>query len=110
MPGEALEVDMLPFLPGIILSLRDGLGDALKGKVAGNLRLIQEASNRLAGKAEYFHLDRLSKISRCVERAAEANDMEVAGSLLDDLTTITQSYITSLQQCSKDFTDKGQRV
>jgi hypothetical protein len=101
---------MLPFLPGIILALRDGLGDTLKGKVAGNVRLIQEASSRLAGKAEYFHLDRLSKISRCVERAAEANDLEVAGSLLDDLTSITQGYITSLQQCSKDFTDKGRRA
>jgi hypothetical protein len=107
MPGESLDADVMPFLPGIILALRDALGDALKGKVAGNLRLIQEASNRMAGKAEYFHLDRLSKISRCVERAAEHNDLEVAGGLLDDLTTITQAYIASLQQCSKNFMENG---
>ena len=103
IPGEAVELVSLPLLPGVIHALRDALEDAFQGKEQAQTLLIQEATSRLAGKAEIFHLDKLSKISRCVERAAEADDLEAAVTLLDDLSVVTLRYINSLEECYQDF-------
>lgn len=103
MGGEAVELVSLPLLPGVIHALRDALEDAFQGKEQAQTLLIQEATSRLAGKAEIFHLDKLSKISRCVERAAEADDLEAAVTLLDDLSVVTLRYINSLEECYQDF-------
>jgi hypothetical protein len=101
--GESIEAVMLPLLPGVIYALRDALEDAEKGRTTGQTLLIQEAASRLAGKAEIFSLDRLSKISRCVERAAEADDFEASSTLMEDLTLVTKRYLDSLQECYNSF-------
>ncbi len=103
MEGEAVEVIMMPLLPGLIHALRDALEDSLRGRDARETVLVQEAAGRLAGKAEVFGLRKLGKIARCVERAAEADDMEASATLLEDLNTVTQRYLTALHECYQAF-------
>ena len=57
----------------------------------------------LAGRAEVFGLQKLGKIGRCVERAAEANDLEAVSTLLEDLDIVTKRYIAAIQECFQSF-------
>ncbi|MCL1940007.1 MAG: Hpt domain-containing protein [Desulfovibrionaceae bacterium] len=69
----------------------------------GQSILIQEAAGRLAGKAEVFGLVKLGRIAHCVERAAEADDMEAVRTLLEDLGPVVTRYVQSLQECFNAF-------
>jgi hypothetical protein len=42
------------------------------------LPLVQEAAARMASRAEHFGLNRLGRLARCLERAAEARDEEAS--------------------------------
>lgn len=103
--GEALDASMLPLAPGLVYALNDTLTDTLAARERGSTVLAQEASSRLAAKAEHFGLFKLGKIARCVERAAEADDMEAVTTLLEDLDPITRRYIDAVQQCFQSFLD-----
>ena len=104
--GEYLETLMLPLVPGLLHTLKDTLKDAIRGKNEHQSLFVQEAVNRLSGKAEVFGLVRLAKIANCVERAAEADDFEAVDTLLEDLIAVTQRYIESLQECYDQFKNK----
>ena len=109
LPGieeEYLETLMLPLVPGLLHTLKDTLKDAIRGKNEHQSLFVQEAVNRLSGKAEVFGLERLAKIANCVERAAEADDFEAVDTLLEDLIIVTQRYIESLQECYDQFKNK----
>lgn len=101
--GEGLDPEALPLIPGLLHTLEDALSDILAARDQGNSILVQEAAARLAGKAEHFDLARLGKFARCVERAAEAGDMEAVQTLLEDLAPVTRRYMAALDQCFKAF-------
>ena len=99
LEGQSINITMLPLVPGLVTSLRSMLTDVQKGCETNQPALVQEAANRLAGKSEIFGLQTLSKIARCVERAAEANDMEAVSHLAVDLQTVTLRHVDSLNAC-----------
>ena len=94
---------MVPLVPGLVHTLHDALRDAMNGKETRQTILVQEAAGRLAGKAEVFGLVKLGKIARCVERAAEADDLEAVTTLLEDLATVTTRYTASMEECYQAF-------
>lgn len=101
--GEHLDVSIIPLAPGIIHALGDILKEAADAKVKGSTILMQDATGRLAARAEHFGLHKLGKIARCTERAAEADDMEAAATLFDDLEPVTRRYMTAINQCFQSF-------
>lgn len=101
--GETIDVSVLPLTPGIIHALGDILGDAEDAVAKQSGILMQDAMARLAGKAEHFGLHKLGKIARCVERAAEADDLEAVSTLFEDLAPITRRYMAALQECFQSF-------
>ncbi|MDL2315959.1 response regulator [Desulfovibrio sp. OttesenSCG-928-A18] len=101
--GETLDSTMLPLVPGLIHFLRDILGNIKAAAGAGNSLVAQEGASRMAGRAEDFGLQRLSKIARCIERAAEADDLEAVSNLMTDLEPATERYITALDQSFQTF-------
>lgn len=103
LEGESVDMTILPLVPGLIHALEDALNDARQGRDAGKTILVQEAAGRLAGRSETFGLHKLGKIGRCVERAAEADDLEAVSTLLEDLEIITKRYITALQDAFQSF-------
>ena len=109
LEGESIENMMLPLIPGLVHVLEDTLADAVKGRDAGQALFVQEAVNRLANKALVLGLTRLSRIARCVERAAEANDFEAVSTLLVDLIEVSRKYIASLEECYDSYMKSGRK-
>ena len=103
--GEALDVSMLPLAPGLVYALNDTLAETLAARESGSPILAQDAASRLAAKAEHFGLEKLGRIARCVERAAQADDMEAVATLLEDLEPVTKRYIEAVQACFQSFLD-----
>lgn len=103
MDGEFLDASVIPLVPGLVSSLQEALADAKEASNAEKSILVQEAAGRLAGKADSFGLQKLGKIGRCVERAAEADDMEAVVTLLEDLDIVTKRYLISLDECFQSF-------
>lgn len=101
--GEMVDSTMLPLLPGLVHFMRDVLGGIKGAAKAGNTLLAQEAAARLASRSEDFGLQKLGKITRCVERAAEADDIEAVNTLLEDLEPIAQRYIAALEESFLNF-------
>ena len=101
--GEYLDATVIPLAPGIIFALGDILKDVEEAQTNGSAMLMQDATARLAGKAEHFGLHKLGKIARCVERAAEAGDMEAVSTLYEDLAPVTRRYIDAIQECFQNF-------
>ena len=95
---ETLQLDMLPLLPGLIYALRDALRFCTQGLGDNSPIFVQEAAGRLAEHAQSFGLEKLGKIARCVERAAQADDLEAVRTLLDDLHNVTLRYVGALQE------------
>ena len=100
LPGEDDGVfkDMVPLIPGLIVELTDAMKDADKGKKEKSPLLVQQAAERVAGKAESFGLTRLERMARCVERAAAADDIEPMECVLGDLETWIVRYKEALLQ------------
>jgi CheY-like chemotaxis protein len=103
LDGEFLDPDALPFLPGLEEALIDALRDAAKGMDELRLPLVQEASSRMASRAEHFGLNRLGRLARCLERAAEAQDEEASRTILEDLRRAVQQYKKALAECRHSF-------
>lgn len=103
LDGEAVDATLLPLIPGLINALNDALIDARQGRDSGRTILVQEAAGRLASRAEVFGLQKLGKIGRCVERAAEADDLEAVSTLLEDLDIITKRHVVALQETFQSF-------
>ena len=103
LDGEVLDATLMPLVPGLVHALQDALNDVREGRDTGKSILVQEAAGRLAGRAEVFGLQKLGKIGRCVERAAEANDLEAVSTLLEDLDIVTKRYIAAIQECFQSF-------
>ena len=100
LPGEddAVFKDMVPLIPGLIVELTDAMKDADRGKKEKSPLLVQQAAERVAGKAESFGLARLERMARCVERAAAADDIEPMECVLGDLETWIVRYKEALLQ------------
>lgn len=106
LPGEEDSVfkDMMPLIPGLIHELTDALSDAATGREEKSPLLVQEAAERIAGKAESFGLTRLERMARCVERAAAADDVEPMECVLDDLASWVERYKKALSTLHRDHT------
>ncbi len=104
VPGEDDSVfkDMLPLIPGLLAELSDALADAVRGREGKSPLLVQEASERIAGKAEHFGLTRLERMARCVERAAAADDIEPMECVLADLEAWVTRYKDALQKLHRE--------
>ena len=105
VPGEddSIFKDMLPLIPGLIVELSDAMEDAARGRDAKSPMLVQEAAERVAGKAEHFGLTRLERMARCVERAAEADDIEPMECVLADLENWIARYKEALQKLHREM-------
>ncbi|MDR1947135.1 MAG: hypothetical protein LBQ51_08235 [Desulfovibrio sp.] len=103
LDGEFLDPDALPFLPGLAGALGDAVKDAVKGMADNSFALVQEASARMASRAEHFGLNRLGRLARCLERAAEAKDEEASRVILEDLRHTTKRYEDALMECFHGF-------
>ncbi|MDR1685467.1 MAG: hypothetical protein LBR82_03325 [Desulfovibrio sp.] len=107
LDGEFLDPDALPLLPGLTGALADALQDAEKGRDEKRLALVQEAAARMASRAEHFGLNRLGRLARCLERAAEARDEEASVTILEDLRRAAQQYEKALTECFHSFAGVG---
>jgi HPt (histidine-containing phosphotransfer) domain-containing protein len=99
LEGEVIDVSVLPLTPGLVFSLQEIMREIRQSAERDQSILIQEAAGRMAGKAEAFGLVKLGRLAHCVERAAEANDMEAVRTLLEDLGPVVVRYVQSLQEC-----------
>lgn len=104
LPGEDDSVfrDMLPLLPGLICELDDAMLDAARGKEKKSPLLVQQAVERLAGKAGHFGLAKLERMARCVERAAAADDIEPMECVLADLQAWVTRYKEALNKLHRE--------
>ncbi|MDL2271439.1 hypothetical protein LJC23_00215, partial [Desulfovibrio sp. OttesenSCG-928-I05] len=104
LPGEndSVSTEMLPFIPGLLYEMDDALKDARQGIADKSSLLVQEASKRLADKASAFNLQVLERVSRCVERAAAADDLEAVGDLFAELEQLTLRYKEALRRCHQN--------
>ena len=94
--------DMLPLVPGLIIELSDAMADAARGREEKSPLLVQEASERVAGKAASFGLTRLERMARCVERAAAADDIEPMECVLADLEAWVDRYKEALEKLHRE--------
>ncbi|MDR3175911.1 MAG: hypothetical protein LBU06_05205 [Desulfovibrio sp.] len=101
--GEHIESAAIPLIPGLVEAIGTALRDAAGGLSEKHTVLAQEAASRLAGRAENFGLTKLGRLSRCLERAAEADDAEAAGVLLEELQLVARRYQSALQECFNSF-------
>ncbi len=104
LPGlnDSVYADMLPFAPGLIYTLSDMIKDAQHGQEEKSCLLVQDAAERLSGKAAAFGLENLERVARCVERAAAADDAEAVAELLGELVALTERYKEALRACHRD--------
>ena len=105
LPGEEDSVfkDMIPLVPGLIFELTDAMKDAARGREEKSPILVQQAAERVAGKAESFGLTKLERMARCVERAAAADDIEPMECVLDDLESWIERYKDALTKVHRDM-------
>jgi HPt (histidine-containing phosphotransfer) domain-containing protein len=100
-----MDATALPLVPGLTYALTDCLNDIHQGRRDGQTLFVQEAASRLAGKAEIFGLVRLGKLARCVERAAEADDIAAVSTVIEDLEPVVGRYIEAIRGCFQSFMD-----
>ncbi|MDL2210601.1 hypothetical protein LJC26_07355 [Desulfovibrio sp. OttesenSCG-928-O18] len=104
LPGEDDKVlhHMLTLVPGLIYELEDAMRDAAKGREEKSALLVQQAAKRVADKAESFGMAKLERMARCVERAAEADDIEPMECVLADLEAWIPRYKEALNKLHRE--------
>lgn len=106
LPGigeEALDVAMMPLVPGLLHFLENTYNECLRGTRMRDNAQVADAGARLAGRAETFGLGRLGKLARCVERAARADDQEAIHALVEDLDPLVEAYMVGLRKAYEAF-------
>lgn len=89
--AEDLDPDVIHLIPGLLDSLDLALSNAFAGRDNGSFLAIAEACMRIAGTADAHGLRVIKGIANCVERAANANDMEAVNDLLGELDSSIQN-------------------
>lgn len=82
---EEIDPDVVYLIPGLLDSLDMALQDAHAGRKNASFLSVSEACMRIAGTADAHGLRVIKGIANCVERAANANDMEAVDDLLAEL-------------------------
>ncbi|GFM33021.1 ATP-binding protein [Desulfovibrio subterraneus] len=85
-----LDASLLPLVPGLLENIDEALADAHRSVRKGSPLGVQEAAGRLAGTASSFGLRVLERMARCVERAAQADDLDAILNLLPELENMAQ--------------------
>ncbi|WP_027187681.1 response regulator [Desulfovibrio cuneatus] len=101
--GATMNAQMLPLVPGLILSLRDALSMCEKAAQDNAMPAMQEAMETIRQKAAVFQLEKLEKMASCVQRAAAANDSEAVTTLMDDMRSFALRHITAVEECFKNY-------
>ena len=101
--GETIDVTLLPLVPSLITSLSELLNEMLVRHEDKQTIMVQQIASNFVEKTESFGLSKLSKIASCIERAAEADDLEAVDALLEDLTPLVQKYSDSLGKCYQSY-------
>jgi CheY-like chemotaxis protein len=94
---EYMDAVMLPLVPDFLVVLEESLDDLDKAMRDGDLDFLAEISSRMLGQGTAFGLERLERLSRCVEMAARAGDAEAARDLGDELQRLGRNYMLTLR-------------
>ncbi len=94
---EEIDPDVVYLIPGLLDSLDMALQDAHAGRKNASFLSISEACMRIAGTADAHGLRVIKGIANCVERAANANDMEAVDDLLAELDNSLQNNKKKLE-------------
>lgn len=106
IPYEDIDPDVVYLIPGLLDSLDMALDDAYAGKEHGSFLAVSEACMRLAGTADAHGLKVLKGIANCVERAAQANDMDAVDDLLAELAASVQNNRKKLEAIYTAYTSQ----
>lgn len=104
--GEFMEGEMVPLIPGLLVVLEESLGDLSQARVKPDAKEVQEISGRLAGQGNAFGLSTLERMARCVERAAEAEDVEAIRDFSDELLSLGRRYLGVLKSTHAEYSKK----
>ncbi len=88
LDAQSLKVagpEQLRLVPQVLESLDAAIGAAKEGLAEENCLVVSRACLRLADVAANHNLENLDRIARCVDRAAQANDLEAVHDLLAEL-------------------------
>ena len=88
LDAQSLKVagpEQLALVPQVLKSLDAALWAAKEGLAEENCLAVSQACLRLANIAANHHLENLDRIARCVDRAAQAKDLEAVNDLLAEL-------------------------
>lgn len=77
--------EQLRLVPQVLESLDAAIWAAKEGLAEENCLTVSQACLRLAAVAANHNLENLDRIARCVDRAAQANDLEAVNDLLAEL-------------------------
>ncbi|MBQ4133439.1 MAG: response regulator [Desulfovibrionaceae bacterium] len=102
--GDEVDPEVIHLIPGLLDNLEHALADARLGLENRSFLGVSEACMRIAGTADAHGLRTLKNIANCVERAANANDMEAVSDLLNELGGSIESTRSSLEAVYREYT------
>ena len=101
--GEEIDPEVIHLIPGLLDSLEHALHDAYTGLENKSSLGISEACVRMAGTADAHGLRGIKGIANCVERAANANDLEAVTDLLAELDNAIKSGRANLEAMYREY-------
>lgn len=107
LENEYVDASLLPLLPGFVLVLDDSLKDIEKGIQDGDCLTVSGAASRISGQSSTFGLTNLERMASCVERAAQAEDLEAVRDLSGELANMTTKYRDALKETHKQYMRKA---
>ena len=96
--GDELDPEVIHLIPGLLDSLDMALNDAYSGLENASFLTVAEACMRISGTADAHGLRVLKGIANCVERAANANDLDAVTDLLAELDSSVQNNRKKLEK------------
>ena len=87
---KAAGPEQLSVIPQAVERLESALWAAKTGLVDENCLAVSQSCLRLADAAADYNLENLDRIARCVDRAAQAKDLEAIHDLLGELETLVE--------------------
>lgn len=93
----SLDTALIPLIPGLQINLADSLNEIETSLQQKNSQEVKNAANAISATADSFGLKSLERMAKCVERAAQANDLEAISALLPDLQNLLEKTQKALE-------------